>query len=242
MGFGNLPDQPVGAEDSQLSAYRGRTAAFLLQREGELDRPVRTRSMRSWRRRTDISRRVRPPRAGREESRTRRNGIYLESLASGSGSLPSRTKVSNFGCAVAPLVGARGGSRAAVGLGGTPVPIPPAIVTYCLPSSSYVMGGPMPPRRPVSMSRSFSPLSALYATRRPSLIAWKTRFPAVVTVPPPVAPPPGWIHRRVCVTGSHAISAPPLIPSGSSGPMAGGGGSVLGPIVTPLFFCPGWYS
>jgi hypothetical protein len=85
------------------------------------------------------------------------------------------------------------------------------------------MGGPMPLRSPVSMSASFSPLSALYAIRWPLLSTWKTRFDAVVSAPPPMPPPPGMRHRIWPATGSHATSAPRCpAPSSGGGPMAGG--------------------
>src|SRR5262249_771362 len=47
-----------------------------------------------------------------------------------------------------------------------------------------------------------------------------TRLPAVVTVPPPIPPPPGVRQRSFCVTGSHATSIP-RCPSGGVGPTAG---------------------
>src|SRR5215475_11132698 len=113
------------------------------------------------------------------------------------------------------------------------------------------MGGPMPLRSPVWISASFSPLSALYATRRPSLTDWNTRLPAVVSVPPPMPPPPGMRHRIVWATGSQATSAPrgPESPSGS-GPVAGGDGSVAAgigrtvPVIMPgrgLYFASAAY-
>ena len=37
---------------------------------------------------------------------------------------------------------------------------------------------------PMGASHSFSPLSALYAAKRPSAVPAKTRLPAVVRVPP----------------------------------------------------------
>src|ERR1041385_8875720 len=52
-------------------------------------------------------------------------------------------------------------------------------------------------------------------------------------------PPPGTRHRICCATGSHATSAPLLVPSIGSGPIAGGGGSVAAgagrtvPVVRP---------
>src|SRR5687768_16791973 len=89
------------------------------------------------------------------------------------------------------------------------------------------MGGPMPLRSPVSMSASFSPLSALYASRRPLLSTWKTRLDAVVSAPPPMPPPPGVRHRIEPLTASQATSAPRApAPSSGLGPMAGGAGAV----------------
>src|SRR5579862_1419577 len=81
-----------------------------------------------------------------------------------------------------------------------------------------------------------------------------TRLPAVVTVPPPIEPPPGVCQRCVCVTGSHATSALCGDPSGGGcGPIAGGGGRVGGgggakprpsaggrPRTTPRLLCPGF--
>src|SRR5579883_145514 len=87
----------------------------------------------------------------------------------------------------------------------------------------------MPARRPVLISSSFSPLSAVYATRWPSGTTWMTRLPAVVTVPPLIEPPPGTCQRFCFATGSQAMSTLRDWPSGGgSGPIAGGGGSLAG--------------
>jgi hypothetical protein len=56
-----------------------------------------------------------------------------------------------------------------------------------------VIGGAIPVR-PVLISKRTSPLSALIARNRPSLIVWNTRLPAVVVVPPPIPPPPSTFH------------------------------------------------
>src|SRR5580765_5289779 len=80
---------------------------------------------------------------------------------------------------------------------------------------------------------------------------WNTRLPAVVSVPPPLPPPPGMRQRIVCVTGSQATSAPrgPESPSGS-GPIAGGEGTVAAgigrvvPVIMPargLYVTSAWY-
>ena len=50
------------------------------------------------------------------------------------------------------------------------------------------------PVRPVWISYRISPLSAVTARKRPSLITWNTRLPAVVAVPPPMPPPPSMRH------------------------------------------------
>src|ERR1700738_1239138 len=63
-------------------------------------------------------------------------------------------------------------------------------------------------------------------TSRPSGTTWNTRLAAVVTVPPPEAPPPSLRQRSVCVTGSHAISRPPRYPS--FGPSDGGTNGTAG--------------
>src|SRR6185295_1006717 len=77
------------------------------------------------------------------------------------------------------------------------------------------------------MPRTISPLSAVYATSRPpTFIAWNTRFPEVVRVPPPVAPPPRPRHTSFCVAGFHAIRNPPRCPAGTGGPIVGPAGAV----------------
>src|SRR5678816_1466453 len=81
------------------------------------------------------------------------------------------------------------------------------------------MGAAMPVRLIFTSYRT-SPLSALSARKRPSLITWNTRFPAVVVVPPPMPPPPSMFHFSFCVTGFHACR-PPRAPIGGMGPIVG---------------------
>jgi hypothetical protein len=62
----------------------------------------------------------------------------------------------------------------------------------------------------VESSRSFSPVSALYAIKRPLFSVWNTRLPAVVNAPPPMLPPPCTRHFSFCVDGSIAMSQLPV--------------------------------
>jgi hypothetical protein len=64
-----------------------------------------------------------------------------------------------------------------------PPPNAPAIAMYCLPSSMKVIGGPGLPVRPVAMSATCSPVSALNTSNRFATFV-KTRLPAVASVPP----------------------------------------------------------
>src|SRR5262245_22906450 len=65
------------------------------------------------------------------------------------------------GPAAGPGPAAAGGGVAPPPFPKETVPVPPMKATYCFPSSIYVIGGPIPPRKPVWTSKSFSPLSAL---------------------------------------------------------------------------------
>ena len=81
----------------------------------------------------------------------------------------------------------------------------------------------MPPRRPVWISKTFSPLSAVYAINRPSGTTWMTRFP-------PSKPSRRRFRRRQAPASVPSESRIPgdensrAAPSGGVGPMAGGGG------------------
>src|SRR5262245_33675877 len=86
-------------------------------------------------------------------------------------------------------------------------PQPTAIDTYCAPSTRYVEGAATTPV-PVAVSQSFSPVLALYAMNRPSAVPWKTRFPAVVRVPPFHGDTCSWRHASRRCTGSQAMRRP----------------------------------
>jgi hypothetical protein len=74
-----------------------------------------------------------------------------------------------------------------------------------------VIGGPMLPVWFVAVSKTLTPVSALYANRRPLFMTWKTRLPAVVSVPPPMLPlEDATRHFSVCVLGSMAMSQLPV--------------------------------
>src|SRR5271156_2230448 len=81
--------------------------------------------------------------------------------------------------------------------------------------------------------QSFSPFSALIASKPPAMEAAKTRLPAVVIVPPP--PVEGARQRSVSVAGSHAKRK---FPAGGAGGGGGGRGAALaaaatGPVPLP---------
>src|SRR6185436_5396489 len=99
---------------------------------------------------------------GDEKSKGSFHGYWVP-LEDGSVPVASTAKTSSFG---ANGVGWLPGPALPPGAAW---PTPPINATYCLPSTRYVMGGPMPLRMPVSMSASFSPLSAVYAIRWPLL-------------------------------------------------------------------------
>src|SRR3954471_588519 len=61
---------------------------------------------------------------------------------------------------------------------------------------------------PVGDSQAFLPVLALYATKRPSAVPWKTRLPAVASVPPFHGETCSTRQTSFCATGSHASRRP----------------------------------
>ena len=85
---------------------------------------------------------------------------------------------------------------------------------------------------PMGASHSFSPLSALYAAKRPSAVPAKTRLPAVVRVPPFHGAVYSWRHASFCLTGSHATRRPKAL-------LLGGWVLISMPVFQPVPDC-GW--
>src|SRR5690348_1636214 len=90
--------------------------------------------------------------------------------------------------------------------GNTP-PQPTTTAMYCSPLTEYEMGAAtMPPC--ASADHSFSPVAARYASRSPSAVPSKTRFPAVESTPPLTGLVRSTRQTSFCWIGSQAARCP----------------------------------